>query len=356
MIYNNSQVSTIDSNYIKQRNILKEAVLKVQHNDFKALALQIFRFQARYNPVYSQFIQYLGVQSNEITQLHQIPFLPISFFKTHHISCRPNLHESFIFESSGTTSLNPSRHHLFDPALYQTVSRNIFENQYSSLKDFHILALLPSYLERNNSSLVYMVDHFIKQSNSPYAGFYLDDHSQLIEQLKQCIQDNSRKTLLIGVTFALLDMAIQAKPLLAELDEQQLIIMETGGMKGRRKEMIREEVHSELIHAFGVSKIHSEYGMTELLSQGYSRGNGIFQAGYTMKILLRDINDPLTVFAGYESYQGSGGINVIDLANIDSCSFIETQDLGRFCPQDDHFEVIGRFDNSDIRGCNLMVL
>lgn len=345
-----------NSNYITQRNILLKAVLELGSNNFESLALQIFRFQAQYNPIYLSYINFLGVRISDITQLHQIPFLPISFFKRHRISCCEQQTPSITFESSGTTASATSRHELYDPVLYRTVSETIFETHYDKLSSFHILALLPSYLERNNSSLVYMVNHFIEKSGSAYAGFYLDDHQLLFNQLKLCLQDASRKTLLIGVTFALLDLAEKARPIVSEQDAQRLIIMETGGMKGRRKEMIREEVHQELTEGFGVNNIHSEYGMTELFSQGYSKGNGIFQSGYTMKILLRDINDPLTVFPDHKTYQGSGGINVIDLANIDSCSFIETQDLGRFCPEKDHFEVIGRFDNSDIRGCNLMVL
>lgn len=349
-------VNLTDNSFSSHRNQLRNAVLHVDKAGFEALALQIFRFQSQYNPVYAQYIHYLGIDPESISSPRQIPFLPISFFKTHTITCRGNTAPSVTFESSGTTGLTQSRHALYDPELYQSVSRSIFESQYGPLSDFHILALLPSYLERNNSSLVYMADHFIQQSRSSYAGFYLNDTDQLLTQLQLCLQDTTRKTLLLGVTFALLDLAEAARPLLAGLNESQWMVMETGGMKGRRKEMIREEVHEELTRAFGVKEIHSEYGMTELLSQGYSKGNGVFTSGNTMQILLRDINDPLTVFSGWKDYKGTGGINVIDLANIDSCSFIETQDLGRFCPQPDQFEVIGRFDNSDIRGCNLMVL
>jgi phenylacetate-coenzyme A ligase PaaK-like adenylate-forming protein len=336
---------------------LREAILQYKRYPFEYLALQVFYFQANYNAVYRNYISHLGINPSKITQLEQIPYLPIGFFKTQSVDSFQGNSHSLVFESSGTTGTNNSKHRLYDQELYKIISEKTFEAEYGRLQDYHILALLPSYLERNNSSLVYMVKHFIEQSNSPFSGFYLHDTDQLRHQLTLCMQDNTRKTLLLGVTFALLDLAESDVSFLRDRSyHESLIVMETGGMKGKRKEMIREEVHQILTAAFGVESIHSEYGMTELISQGYSFGKGIFRPGPTMKITLRDINDPLTGFFDYISYKGTGGINVIDLGNLDSCSFIETQDLGRFTPTKDEFEVIGRFDNSDIRGCNLMVL
>lgn len=344
------------ANYASARQSLKEAILHIHQHSFETLALQVFHFQAAFNPIYRQYIHYLGVQPSKVTQLTQIPYLPISFFKSQSVQCYQGNKTGVVFESSGTTGSTNSKHTLYDEELYKAISQTTFEAQYGSLTNYHILALLPSYLERNNSSLVYMVDHFIKQSQSTLSGFYLHDTATLLQQLDRCLQDKSRKTLLIGVTFALLDLAEEGLTSLSHSFPEQLIVMETGGMKGRRKEMIREELHQLLSEAFQVSSIHSEYGMTELLSQGYSSGHGVFTAGPTMKVVLRDINDPLTCFFDYNMHTGTGGINVIDLGNLDSCSFIETQDLGRFTTDRNRFEVIGRFDNSDIRGCNLMVL
>jgi len=239
---------------------------------------------------------------------------------------------------------------------YNDISLGIFEQTYGPLTDFHLLALLPSYLERNNSSLVYMVEQFIAQTQSPVSGFFLHNVDELLITLqKLAANPDGRKVILWGVTFALLDLAELSQDL-ESLAVGHLIVMETGGMKGRRREMLREEVHDVLTTAFGVKTIHSEYGMTELLSQSYSKGEGIFKTSATMRILLRDINDPRAVFAVPQSGFRYGGINVIDLANLDSCAFIETQDLGRYASDDaTEFEVIGRFDNSDVRGCNLMI-
>jgi hypothetical protein len=249
-----------------------------------------------------------------------------------------------------------------DLGWYNEISLGIFEQTYGPLTDFHLLALLPSYLERNNSSLVYMVEQFIAQTQSPVSGFFLHNVNELLRTLnKLAANPDGRKVILWGVTFALLDLA-EFRPDFPSLQDlksltgEPLIVMETGGMKGRRREMLREEVHDVLTTAFGVKTIHSEYGMTELLSQSYSKGDGIFKTSATMRILLRDINDPRTVFASPQSGFRYGGINVIDLANLDSCAFIETQDLGRYASDDaTEFEVIGRFDNSDVRGCNLMI-
>jgi phenylacetate-coenzyme A ligase PaaK-like adenylate-forming protein len=351
------------------RDELKSAVLQLNShslrpNDFEELALEVFRFQATHNPIYNKYLAFLRINPLEIKRLDKIPFLPIQFFK-HHKIIADNAPTQIIFESSGTTGEATSKHLVSDLPFYEYVSQKIFEQFYGPLTDYHILALLPSYLERNNSSLVYMVQSFIYRSFSRESGFYLNNTHELLEKLRQ-IADNqhtNRKILLIGVTFALLDLAESGENLsFMHALKDRLVVMETGGMKGRRKELLREEVHKILTTAFGVEKIHSEYGMTELLSQGYSKGDGVFELPKTMKILLREINDPfkiistLNVSSLNKRKSIRGGINVIDLANIDSCSFIETQDLGAYNVDNQLFSVIGRFDNSDIRGCNLMVI
>lgn len=334
-------------------DILKQRVLSVDESNFDSLALDIFQFQATNNPIYRQYIEQLGKKTSDITSVSDIPFLPIEFFKSQTIITN-QVPSKVVFESSGTTSSQTSRHYVYDPDFYVKVAIQIFEKFYGSLANFQILALLPSYLERNNSSLVYMVKSFIEQTNSQYSGFFLNDYKGLIESLKNAHKANpNQKILLIGVTFGLLDLAESGEDFSFLRDFDDVIIMETGGMKGRRKELLREEVHEILTAAFGVKSIHSEYGMTELLSQGYSYGEGIFELPASMRVLLRDVNDPFTLV---DSSVRSGGINVIDLANIDSCSFIETKDLGSFLPDNRRFRILGRFDNSDIRGCNLMTL
>ncbi|MET3129475.1 hypothetical protein ABID42_004599 [Arcicella rosea] len=330
---------------------LKASVLTVNSENFDALALDIFRFQAQNNITYAKYLKNLQVDVSTLQSIQDIPFLPIEFFKTQSI-LTGDIEPKVIFESSGTTGQNTSRHLVADPAFYLQIAEQIFEKFYGKLSDFTILALLPSYLERNNSSLVYMVQHFIQQSKSTNSGFYLNNYQELGATMKRISTENpDKKILLIGVTFGLLDFAEAGLDLSFLQDFNNLIVMETGGMKGRRKELLREEVHEILTKAFAVDKIHSEYGMTELLSQGYSFGEGIFDLPASMKILLRDVNDPFNV-----KNQSRGGINVIDLANIDSCSFIETKDLGSFVTENQQFRVLGRFDNSDIRGCNLMIM
>lgn len=351
------------------RDELKSAVLQLNDNFlrpnyFEELALEVFRFQAIQNPVYNKYLSLLRVNPLEINRLDKIPFLPIQFFK-HHKVVSDNAPTQMIFESSGTTGDITSKHFVSDLPFYEYVSQKIFEQFYGSLTDYHILALLPSYLERNNSSLVYMVQSFIYRTYSRESGFYLNNITELIEKLRQLSdnQQTNRKVLIIGVTFALLDLAESSEDLafMHQLKDK-LVVMETGGMKGRRKELLREEVHEILTDAFGIEKIHSEYGMTELLSQGYSKGDGVFELPRTMKVLLREINDPFKVIPTFnmptltERSIVRGGINVVDLANIDSCSFIETQDLGAYNTDNQSFSIIGRFDNSDIRGCNLMVV
>jgi Acyl-protein synthetase, LuxE len=340
--------------------ILKQKVLNLQAENFDDLALEIFRFQAEHNLVYKKYLQHLHIQVDTIKTIEQIPFLPIEFFKTQTVITGENPIKT-IFESSGTTGQNTSRHHIADPDFYLEIAEQIFERFYGKLADFQILALLPSYLERNNSSLVYMVEHFIKKTNNPNSGFFLNDYEKLAKVLKENSQltTHNSQILLIGVTFGLLDFAESSVDLSFLKDRNDLIVMETGGMKGRRKELLREEVHEILTKAFHVDAIHSEYGMTELLSQGYSSGEGIFDLPVSMKILFRDVNDPFS----YIQNARTGGINVIDLANIDSCCFVETKDLGieireqmiEYSLSPSKFKILGRFDNSDIRGCNLMI-
>jgi len=310
---------------------------------FAETALQAFRFQTENCTVYRKFISNLKVDIDAVDSVEKIPFLPISFFKSHEILSSGDKVQ-VIFTSSGTTGMINSRHLVTDVSWYEESFRRAFDLFYGNIRNYCVLALLPSYLEREGSSLIYMAEDLVKGSKNPDSGFYLYNHDDLFNQLKKQRQAQM-PTLLIGVTFALLDF-VEQQP----IDFPELIIMETGGMKGRRKEMIREELHQTLCKGFGISVIHSEYGMTELLSQAYSNGNGIFNCPPWMKIITRDINDPITIL----NTDKTGGINVIDLANINSCSFIATQDLGKVY-QDGSFEVLGRFDNSDIRGCNLLI-
>lgn len=311
---------------------------------FEKIALKVFRFQYENNLVYRSFCDLLKTEVGKVKSLQQIPFLPIQFFKSHSVvSNTDEIQETFT--SSGTTGTITSKHLVTDVAIYEESYRKGFSEFYGNIEDYVILALLPSYLDRNGSSLIYMVKDLIALSNRPESGFYLNNHDELIENLIN-LDKAGQNVILIGVTYALLDL-IEKHP----LQLQHTIIMETGGMKGRRKEMIREELHEQLCAGFGVSAIHSEYGMTELLSQAYSLGEGIFECPSWIQILIRDTEDALT----YISKGKTGGINVIDLANINSCSFIATQDLGKQYANNT-FEVLGRFDNSDIRGCNLMVL
>lgn len=314
------------------------------HKQFEKIALKIFRFQYENNRVYQEFCNFLNTDIRNVKNLQQIPFLPIQFFKSHDIvSSNETIQE--IFTSSGTTGMVTSKHLVTDVSLYESSYRNAFSEFYGNIQDYVVLALLPSYLERSGSSLIYMVNDLIERSNNEHSGFYLHNYEELIAKLN--LLDNAgQNVILIGVTYALLDLVEQHK-----FQLKNTIIMETGGMKGKRKEMIREELHQTLCDGFGVSRIHSEYGMTELLSQAYSLGHGVFECPAWMHILIRDTEDALT----YLDDGKSGGVNVIDLANINSCSFIATQDLGKKYPNNS-FEILGRFDHSDIRGCNLMVI
>ena len=312
--------------------------------EFSTVALQVFRYQAVNCSVYREFIDNLKVNPNQVKGIEDIPFLPISFFKSHTILSTKEPVQ-VVFSSSGTTGMINSQHAVADLDWYEQSFRRAFELFYGNIKDYCVLALLPSYLEREGSSLIYMAGDLVKNSSNTASGFYLNEYKDLFDQLNKQLASNS-STLLLGVTFALLDFIEEYK-----IDFPELIVMETGGMKGRRKEMIREDLHEKLCAGFGVKSIHSEYGMTEMLSQAYSSGNGLFYTPPWLKILTRDTNDPMTVLKNNQT----GGINVIDLANVNSCSFIATQDLGRVY-KDGSFEVLGRFDNSDIRGCNLLVV
>ncbi|MFA0963137.1 acyl transferase [Roseivirga sp. BDSF3-8] len=328
---------------------IRNNLLRMQERNFESVAMEVFRYQSEHNPVYKAYLKALGRPLNGIEKVEQIPFMPISFFKEHTIKSGQWEAEK-VFESSRTTGAVPSRHLIRDLEFYHMVAEAIFERTYGSLQDFHILALLPGYLERDSSSLVYMVRHFMNCSNSPYSGFYLDDLDRLRHTLDSFETDpekrGGRRVLLIGVTFALLDLAETYKKPLTDV-----IIMETGGMKGRRKEMVRHEVHTQLADAFDQPHIHSEYGMTELLSQAYAKEQGRFGTPPWMKLLIRDINDPFHI----DNRLRSGGVNIVDLANIDSCAFIETQDVGRYHPQGG-VEILGRMDNTDVRGCNLLLI
>ncbi len=322
----------------KQNNIF----LTIDKIEFEQKALEVFQFQAKNCAVYADFISFLKVDINAVNSIKDIPFLPIQFFKTHRIVANHNpIQQTFLSSGTGGTQ---SQHFVTDISVYEESYRKGYKHFYGNIEEYTVLALLPSYLERNGSSLIYMVDDLIKKSKNSESGFFLEN----TQKLTRIIQNHSKKDkklLILGVSYALLDLVEAQK-----FDLKDAIIMETGGMKGRRKELIREELHQILCNGFGVDKIHSEYGMTELLSQAYSKGDGVFETPNWMKILVRDTEDALSLLSNGKT----GGINVIDLANINSCSFIATQDLGKVYTNGT-FEIIGRFDNSDIRGCNLMI-
>lgn len=311
--------------------------------DFNACALEVFRFQSQHVGVYKRYIELIGIDVSSVNHYSQIPFLPVSLFKSQRIIA-DNTTAQIIFSSSGTTGMITSQHEVANVELYKESFFKGFQKFYGAINDYCIIGLLPAYLERQGSSLVYMVNELILQSKHPQSGFYLNQYADL-QKLLIDLKLRKQKTILIGVTFALLDMAENFS-----VQFPDLIVMETGGMKGRRKEIVREELHHLLSQGFGVDKIHSEYGMTELLSQAYSKVDGLFNCPPWMKILIRETNDPRQMVAN----GSTGGVNVIDLANYYSCSFISTQDLGKIHASG-QFEIVGRFDNSDLRGCNLMV-
>ncbi|MCB0456563.1 MAG: acyl transferase [Flavobacteriaceae bacterium] len=324
--------------------MLEKAIFQITNTtEFEALALQVFQYQYTHVSVYRDFCNLLNKTPNAVKTIENIPFLPIQFFKTHSILSSEKKAET-IFTSSGTTGDTLSRHFVANTSLYEESFCKAFQLFYGNPKDWTILALLPSYLEREGSSLIYMVQSLINKTEDPNSGFYLHNHDVLIQKILEQ-EAKAKKTLLIGVSYALLDLIEKQHFQLAHTT-----VLETGGMKGKRKELIKSALHDTLKKGFGVTEIHSEYGMTELLSQAYSLGKGIFKTPPWMKILTRDTEDALTSISGK-----TGGINVIDLANLYSCSFIATQDLGKLYPTG-NFEILGRFDTSDIRGCNLMVL
>ena len=313
------------------------------HSEFKKQCLDIYNFQYENNMVYQNYCNMICEDPTDVNEINKIPFLPISFFKTKKILSTDNFEK--VFYSSGTTTNSRSKHFISSLKLYQKSFINNFKLNYSDISQYTILALLPNYYENKDSSLIYMIEKLIKLSKSKESGFFLDDYINLSKKLIELDTKKERKTILIGVPYALLDMI--------DFNQFQLnntIIMETGGMKGRRKEMVRTELHEKLKRGFGVSKIHSEYGMTELLSQAYSKGDGVFKTPSWMKVIIRDINDAQNL----DFNKKSGAINIIDLANYNSCSFIATDDMGKYI-NDYEFELIGRVDNSDIRGCNLLV-
>ena len=344
-------------------------IFNVNESNFHDLALEIFQFQYQHNPIYRTYIDTLRFNPKTINRLSDIPFLPIGFFKTHYVAST-EFEAAYEFESSGTTKTGNSRHPVKDIEIYRRSFTTVFELFYGQVEGWCIIGLLPSYLERNNSSLVFMVSELIRKSMHEQSGFYLNEYEKLYEILKN-LEARKQKTLLIGVTYALLDFAEKYS-----LPLTHTTVMETGGMKGRRDEIVREEVHDLLKSKFQLDFIHSEYGMTELLSQAYSKGDGIFYCPPWMKVLIRNEEDPLEVQNSESAVQISefgvqridsqlpthqapltakGVINIIDLANIYSCSFIATDDAGKLYA-DGSFEVLGRIDNSDIRGCSLMAI
>ncbi|MCB0559109.1 MAG: acyl transferase [Lewinellaceae bacterium] len=329
--------------WVQFGDILRERVEKVAEADFQALALDVFFYQARNNPLYRQYLELLGVHPQEISLIEHIPFLPIQFFKNHEIqtgSWQPALS----FSSSGTTAQTASRHLVRDPEFYRRNARRGFAHFYGPVEEYCVLALLPSYMERTGSSLVFMAEDFIRLSRYPQSGFFLYNTEALAEILSHC-KKNAIPTILLGVSFALWEFAEQYP-----MGLSGVTLMETGGMKGRRRELTREELHLILQSSFQVDAVHSEYGMTELLSQAYSQGGGLFRPSPTMRVLSREITDPFAI----QPPGKTGALNIIDLANLDTISFIATDDLGRVY-EDGSFEILGRLDASDARGCNLLV-
>lgn len=324
---------------------LRRRIFAVNNDQqFNDAALEIFRYQYEENSIYRLFVDSLGINAALISSYRQIPFLPISFFKTHKV-VTGSFTEEAVFESSGTTGIATSRHYVADFSLYEESFSRSWRLFYGDISQYNIFALLPSYLERKNSSLVYMVDRLLWKSDRTLGGFYLHDLEKLAAEISEALTGN-KKVMLLGVTYALLDLAEKYPMPLTKA-----IVVETGGMKGRREEITRAELHETLTKTFKVTSIHSEYGMTELLSQAWSQGGGLFTCPPWMKVLISDTNDPLSLLPAGRT----GGINVIDLANLHSCSFIATQDLGRMT-DNGQFEVLGRFDSSDVRGCSLLAV
>lgn len=323
---------------------IEQRIFEVDERSFEQLALEVFQYQAQHNEVYRRYIELLKIDYSSISKIDEIPFLPISLFKTHTVYAGVGAPEA-TFSSSGTTGVETSKHNVAKLSVYETSFLNGFKLFYGNPKDYCILALLPSYLERQGSSLVYMVQRLIEESGHKSSGFFLNNHDELVRILLEQEKIN-QPTVVVGVTFALLDLANRFT-----LNLSNTVVMETGGMKGRGKELVRSDMHDILKKSLGIKSVHSEYGMTELLSQAYSKGDGIFETPPWMKVLTRDPYDPFSLM----SFGQSGAINVIDLANIYSCSFIQTDDLGIVYPNGT-FAILGRMDGSQIRGCNLLVL
>ena len=322
-------------------------IFEITGKDFISLALRVFNYQYKYNELYRQFCDLVHIIPESVTDLTKIPFLPVSIFKTAEVKTG-SFSPEVVFESSGTTATKNSKHFVRHLSIYHKSYLSAFRMFYGDPKEYCILALLPSYHEREHSSLIYMVNGLMDYSGHPLNGFYLDDHERLAQTLRD-LENKGQKTLLIGVTYALVDFAANN-----HIPLKHTIVLETGGMKGRKKEMLRTEVHQILKKAFDLQNIHSEYGMTELLSQAYSQGNGLLHCPPWMRICIREEDDPLSVHVDVNSIT-TGVVNVIDLANINSCSFIATDDLGKLYP-DKGFEILGRVDNSDIRGCSLLTV
>lgn len=318
-------------------NNFKQTLFTITSSSFEDKALELFCYQAQNNPIYKEYLKLLKVNSSSVKTIEQIPFLPIEFFKYHKVITGENVY-SHIFLSSGTTQQERSKHYIKDISFYLEISEKIFNTFYGDIEGYTLLALLPSYQENPQSSLIAMIDFFIKKSNNPDSGYIKTD----FKEIKKLMQ--KKPVILFGVTYALLDFAENNTE-----DVSDLIVIETGGMKGRREEMLKEQFYDVLRKALGLKNIHAEYGMTELLSQAYSKGDGIYECPPWMKVLTREINDPFAI----NNKLNSGGINIIDLANADSCAFIETKDIGS-CLPDGRFKIMGRFDNSDVRGCNLL--
>lgn len=330
--------------FADERQFLFDKVKNTDGRDFNEIALHICKFQAKYNPLYRDFLQLLGVSPAAIDSAEKIPFLPIQFFKSHTVKTG-NPETKIVFTSSGTTGKNTARHYVSNPNFYLDICQKIWAENYGQVKDYCVLALLPAYLEREGSSLIFMAQKFIEESADPDSDFFLHDTKKLLRVIQQK-QREKKPVLLLGVTFALLDLAEKYRP-----DLSGVTVTETGGMKGRRKEMTRGELHDFLCKSFNVNEIHSEYGMTELMSQAYSKGQGIFQPSSSLRVFTREVTDPLS----RQKVGKTGVVNIIDLANIDSCAFIATDDLGKVYA-DGSFEILGRLDASDVRGCNLLVL
>ena len=331
-----------DFSLLKKENIIKTGLSPLE---FEALSLGTFQFQYQNNTVYRDWVKQLHIRPENVSQITEIPFLPIEFFKSQKVLSSAAQTQTIQFTSSSTSSQQPASHFVNDPSLYELSFKKGFQHFYGEVSDYVLLALLPNYLQRSGSSLVYMCDQLIRNSGSEQSGFYLNDYERLLQTIAELKKNSRKKILLIGVSYALLDLC-ELKPGFGD----GVTVMETGGMKGRRSEMLKPELHAFLKSGLGVPEIHSEYGMTELLSQAYSQGDGLFRSPSWMKFFIRETDDPLSL----KTDGRTGGINVIDLANLHSCSFIATKDLGRLHP-DGALELMGRFTDSDVRGCNLMV-